>query len=149
MKYFLLCLDNNKCSNPTKISGVKLVQSIPSIEDESYYEPVELIAYETGMFYNSRMIDVLTGKEIYLNDGNTIPHITYSSKSEISESEMIRISEIYKNLSDNELERYKKGLNELETIAINNYNRMIEEKELYNNRLRNATSFLSNLTKEN
>ena len=149
MKYFLLCLDNNKCSNPTKISGVKLVQSIPSVEDESYYEPVELLAYETGMFYNSRMIDVLTGKEIFLNDGSTIPHITYSSKKQIAESELIRISEIYKNLSEDELNRYKKGLNEIESISINNYNRMIEEKELYNNRLRNATSFLSSFTKEN
>ena len=101
------------------------------------------------MFYNSRMIDVLTGKEIFLNDGSTIPHITYSSKKQIAESELIRISEIYENLSEDELNRYKKGLNEIESISINNYNRMIEEKELYNNRLRNATSFLSSFTKEN
>ena len=148
MKYYLLCLDNNKCSNPTKISSVKLVKDIPYFDEENHYESIELLAYETGTFLNSYMVDVITGKKIYLNDGTPKPDITYSSKKEVSDSDLIRISEIYKNLSNDELLRYKNGLDEIEKTSISNYNKMVENAYLYNNKLKSASTFLSSLIKE-
>ena len=148
MKYYLLCLDNNKCSNPTKINGVRLVKDIPYFDEDNHYEPVELLAYETGVFYNSYMVDVITGKKIYLNDGVPRPNITYSSKREVSDSDLIRISEIYKELSNDELLRYKNGLEEIEKESIIKYNKTVENAYLYNNRLKTASTFLSSLIKE-
>ena len=124
MKYYLLTLNNNKYINPTKIGGVKVINLIPGQNDLDYTEGVEVLAYESGYFINNQLIDVLTGKRIK-EDINT-PGLSYCVKRPLNNDEVKRIKEIYHNLSEEELLRYKKGISEIEEYSKHLYN------EVYN-----------------
>ena len=148
MKYYLLHLNNNSCSNKSKIDNVKLVQELPS-DSYSYYQSIPVLAYESFELFKTCMIDVLTGKKIYLDEGNLMPAITYTCKIEISEKEKINISELYKSMSKEDIERYKKGMCEIETNAKIKYYESIQKEETYNNRLINANKYLEDLCANN
>lgn len=118
MKYYVLNLKNNKSSNPIKIKNVKLVRHIPDLDIEDEYEGVEVLAYEVGTFVGTHMIDVITGKSIFQDDGNSTQKLQYKSSYLLNEMELNKIKEKYDNLSDDEIERYKKGINEIENVYI-------------------------------
>ena len=95
------------------------------------------------------MIDVLTGKKIYLDNDTITPHITYTFKSEVNEDTLIKIYEKYKKLSKKELERYKKGIESIEKTAIINYNDYIKSIEEKREKYNNACIYINELVENN
>jgi len=116
MKYYSLYLNNNKCNNKTKIDKIKLIYKDNFNDKFSYYENIELLAYEGGKFNSNYMVDVLTGKKIYLDDGIIKPFITYKNKIHLSDDKAEEILKKYNELTKEENNRYKDNLNEKEII---------------------------------
>ena len=121
MNYYTLSIKNNPCNNKTKIKNVKRINysSIFNMEDE--YESVDLLAVESGLLFNSYMIDIISGKKIYFDDGSENNHIKYTTCKKVSKSELKRIIELYNSLTPDDIIRYKKGMYNIERIAINEY----------------------------
>ncbi len=113
MKYYMVSLNNNDCINKSKIKNVKLIQSV---SDENIYEHVEVLAYETGLFVDNHMYDVITHKELFF--GNNVKGLSYSEKIQVNNETLKKILDKYNNLSNEELIRYKNGLNEIERKSI-------------------------------
>lgn len=147
MKYYILCLNNNENSNKTKIADVKHISGIDGIPETESFESLEILAYSDGKFLSSYMIDVITGKKIYLDDGNLSPNLTYKSKLFVNDKKLIELYQKYKSLSCDDILRYKDGINKIEEISRNKYNSYIEEK--INNKIKyeNAFNYLSKLGK--
>ncbi len=145
MKYYLLYLNNNSCSNKTKVENVILKEDIPNIEETISYDSLEVLAYENSKFFDNYMIDVLTKKKIYFSDEEILPHITYNFKKEVSDDELINIYEKYKNLTIEDIERYENGLNKIEEESINKYNDYMNKLNEKENKFKNASEFLSSL----
>lgn len=116
MKYYFLSLNNNDCVNKSRIKNVKLIQSV---SDEKIYENIEILAYETGYFLDTHMYDVITHKEIFKDQ--TKKGITYSSRIPVDNDSLKRVLTKYNNLTNEELIRYKKELNEIERKSIIKY----------------------------
>ena len=121
MEYYSLYLNNNKCSNKTKIDRIKLICKDEFDEELSIYENLEILAYKGGKFNSNYMIDLLTGKKIYLDDGVIKPNITYKNSIHLKEDKVKEILNKYSNLTKEELNKYKNSLNEIENISVNNY----------------------------
>ncbi len=120
MKYYLLYLNNNECTNKARIKDVKLIQSV---NDEKIYENIEVLAYETGKFISSHMYDVITKKEIFY--GDNVNGISYKSKIPVSKETLNKILNKYNNLTHEEINRYKKGIFEIEKNSILKYNELL------------------------
>ena len=119
MKYYTVSLNNNDCVNKSRIKNVKLIQSV---SDEETYENVEILAYESGMFVDNHMYDVITHKELFF--GDNVKGLSYSQRTLINEDTLKNILNKYNNLTNEELIRYKEGLNEIERISISKYNEL-------------------------
>lgn len=142
MRYYLVNLKNNKNMNQTKIKNVRLVKN----DIEEYYESVPVLAYESGSFFSNYMIDIISGCKLYSYDYGLIPNIVYTSRHEASDSDIIRIAEIYKSLSKEDIIRYIDGIKEIENDSINKYNdEVMREKNNIEN-YNNASVFLNSLT---
>ena len=149
MKYYILYLNDNTCYNKTKIEDVILTQEIPFDKNSNIYEPLEVLAYDTAKFYNGCMTDVLTGEKIYFDDGIIKPEITYAYKTEAKQDELIRIYDKYKNLSKEELKRYKDGLSKIKKTSSDKYKKYIKTEEMKNYKYENACNFMNKLIENN
>ena len=119
MKYYMVSLNNNDCINKTRIKNVKLIQSV---KDEKIYENIEVLAYEDGMFVENHMFDMITKKEIL--PGKNISGLSYYERVLINDNTLKNILNKYNNLTNEELKRYIKGINEIESKSINLYNEL-------------------------
>ena len=144
MKYYFVNLNNNKNVNQTKIKNVKLINSIPGI-DECEYESVSVLAYESGSFCSNYMVDVISGTKIYSCNYGLVPNITYSSRIEASEEDIIRIANIYKSLSNDDILRYKNGIREIENESIRQYYDIILKEKEKEELLNSSNNYLTSL----
>ena len=141
MTYYRVYLNNNKCSNKTKIDNVRLINNN---EIEEYFEPLEILAYSSLGFINNYLVDVITNKKIYLDNGSISPNITYKSKKKVSDKELIDIYNKYKNLSQLEINRYKNGMEKIEKDSISAYKDYIEEINSNHKLYVNAINYFNN-----
>ncbi len=141
MTYYRVYLNNNKCSNKTKIDNVRLINNN---EIEEYFEPLEILAYSSLGFINNYLVDVITNKKIYLDNGSISPNITYKSKKKVSDKELIDIYNKYKNLSQLEINRYKNGMEKIEKDSISAYKDYIEEINNNHKLYVNAINYFNN-----
>lgn len=146
MKYYIVSLKYNKNSNKTKIGNVKEIVHTGLMMDNEY-ESVPVIAYESYSLYSSYLVDVLSGKRLF-SDSENVPNIKYVYKREASENEIIKIAEIYRSLTKDDINRYIMGIKEIEVYSINKYNESMSESEKAKNSLKNANNYLTTLVIE-
>ena len=143
MKYYLVSLKYNKNSNKTKIRNVKKID-LDGLMMESEYESIPVIAYESYSMYSSYLVDVLSGKKIY-SETEDVEGLKYTFKSEASENEVIRIAELYKSLTSDDIDRYKTGIREIEVDSINEYKKAKLDEENKMISFKNANNYLTTL----
>jgi len=115
MKYYMVSLNNNDCINKSRIKNVKLIQSV---SNESIYENIEILAYETGVFVDNHMYDVITKKEMFFNDDSK--GLSYNQRVLINDDTLKNILNKYNSLTKEEINRYIQGLEEIEKRSIFN-----------------------------
>ena len=143
MKYYLVSLKYNKNSNKTKIRNVKKVD-LDGLMMESEYESIPVIAYESYSMYSSYLVDVLSGKKIY-SETEDVEGLKYTFKSEASENEVIRIANLYRSLTSDDIDRYKTGIREIEVDSINEYKKAKLDEENKMISFKNANNYLTTL----
>ena len=143
MKYYLVSLKYNKNSNKTKIRNVKKID-LNGLMIESEYESIPVIAYESYSMYSSYLVDVLSGKKIY-SETEDVEGLKYTFKSEASENEVIRIANLYRSLTSDDIDRYKTGIREIEVDSINEYKKAKLDKENKMISFKNANNYLTTL----
>ena len=143
MKYYLVSLKYNKNSNKTKIRNVKKID-LDGLMIESEYESIPVIAYESYSMYSSYLVDVLSGKKIY-SETEDVEGLKYTFKSEASENEVIRIADLYRTLTSDDIDRYKTGVSEIEVDSINEYKKAKLDKENKMISFKNANNYLTTL----
>ena len=143
MKYYLVSLKYNKNSNKTKIRNVKKID-LDGLMMESEYESIPVIAYESYSMYSSYLVDVLSGKKIY-SETEDVEGLKYTFKSEASENEVIRIANLYKSLTSDDIDRYKTGIREIEVDSINEYKKAKLDEENKMISFKNANNYLTTL----
>ena len=121
MKYYLLYLNNNDCVNKARIKDVRL---LVNFNDEKIYENIEVLGYEKGTFISSsHMYDVITNKEIFSSEN--AQGISYKSKIPVDDETLKRILAKYNSLTNEEITRYKKGIDEIEKNSLLKYNELV------------------------
>lgn len=143
MKYYLVSLKYNKNSNKTKIRNVKKID-LDGLMIESEYESIPVIAYESYSMYSSYLVDVLSGKKIY-SETEDVEGLKYTFKSEASENEVIRIANLYRSLTSDDIDRYKTGIREIEVDSINEYKKAKLDEENKMISFKNANNYLTTL----
>ena len=143
MKYYLVSLKYNKNSNKTKIRNVKKID-LDGLMMESEYESIPVIAYESYSMYSSYLVDVLSGKKIY-SENEDVEGLKYTFKSEASENEVIRIANLYRSLTSDDIDRYKTGIREIEVDSINEYKKAKLDEENKMISFKNANNYLTTL----
>lgn len=143
MKYYLVSLKYNKNSNKTKIRNVKKID-LDGLMIESEYESIPVIAYESYSMYSSYLVDVLSGKKIY-SETEDVEGLKYTFKSEASENEVIRIAELYRSLTSDDIDRYKTGIREIEVDSITEYKKAKLDEENKMISFKNANNYLTTL----
>lgn len=143
MKYYLVSLKYNKNSNKTKIRNVKKID-LDGLMMESEYESIPVIAYESYSMYSSYLVDVLSGKKIY-SETEDVEGLKYTFKSEASENEVIRIANLYRSLTSDDIDRYKTGIREIEVDSINEYKKAKLDEENKMISFKNANNYLTTL----
>ena len=143
MKYYLVSLKYNKNSNKTKIRNVKKID-LDGLMMESEYESIPVIAYESYSMYSSYLVDVLSGKKFY-SETEDVEGLKYTFKSEASENEVIRIANLYRSLTSDDIDRYKTGIREIEVDSINEYKKAKLDEENKMISFKNANNYLTTL----
>ena len=143
MKYYLVSLKYNKNSNKTKIRNVKKID-LDGLMMESEYESIPVIAYESYSMYSSYLVDVLSGKKIY-SETEDVEGLKYTFKSEASENEVIRIANLYRSLTSDDIDRYKTGIREIEVDSITEYKKAKLDEENKMISFKNANNYLTTL----
>ena len=143
MKDYVVILKYNKNSNKTKIRNVKKID-LDGLMIESEYESIPVIAYESYSMYSSYLVDVLSGKKIY-SETEDVEGLKYTFKSEASENEVIRIANLYRSLTSDDIDRYKTGIREIEVDSINEYKKAKLDEENKMISFKNANNYLTTL----
>ena len=143
MKYYLVSLKYNKNSNKTKIRNVKKID-LDGLMIENEYESIPVIVYESYSMYSSYLVDVLSGKKIY-SETEDVEGLKYTFKSEAGENEVIRIANLYRSLTSDDIDRYKTGIREIEVDSINEYKKAKLDEENKMISFKNANNYLTTL----
>ena len=127
-EYYILNLNHSNSKNPCKLDNIiykgknsKYPFEVEDDELEDVYDSIEVLAEKTAF---SQYKDVIT-KEIVVssNDGKT-PELSFNRATPASRADIIRITKIYREMSDEDLNRYT---NAIERIKKNS--KLLYERE--------------------
>lgn len=146
-EYFILSLNHNDSRFPSMLKdiiykGEEYHYPFPVEGDtlESVYDSIEVLAYKTPFC----MRDVVTKEAILDSSDGKNSDLSYFKAVPASRSDIIRITNKYKSMFSDDIERYKKSLENIKNISNEYYKKIkeIEEKEINDERI--AKSYLIN-----
>lgn len=134
-EYYILNLNHSNSSNPCKLDNIifkgrnyHFPFSVEDDELEDVYDSVEVLAEKTPFAFK----DVIT-KEIVIssNDGKT-PELSFNRATPASRQDIIRITNVYKEMSDEDLIRYTNAIKRIKNTSKFLYERekQMEREEL-------------------
>ncbi len=133
-EYYILNLNHNNSKNPCKLDNIiyrgenyHYPFSVEDDEMEAIYDSIEVLAEKTAF---GSYKDVIT-KEIIIpsNDGKT-PELSFNRAVPASRKDIIRITRIYREMSDEDLNRYTLAINRIKKNSKILYDREMQmEKE--------------------
>lgn len=124
-EYFILSLNNNKCACKDMLENViykGIYYDLPVVfeESKSYeaYDPIEVLAVKSA--YGFR--DLLTGEVIVESRDGDIDTISYYKSCLATTEDIIRITNKYKMMSEDDKARYRLRLDEIKSRSVELFN---------------------------
>ena len=131
-EYFLVSLNNNDSTNNSMLDKViykGIYYDIPFVFEESkayeLYEPAYILVVRSLFGFK----DVLTGEIMVESKDGMIDSLSFNKARIASSNDIIKITNQYKNMSEEDKKRYKDKLLSIKDISIRKFN---EQKELKN-----------------
>lgn len=128
-EYYIVALNDNKSRNPMKLDNIIYKgeeYNLPSIFlgsiKESVFDSVEVLATK-GM---CSLRDVITGEVMFSSPNGICNGLSYYKIIKASQSDIIRITNKYKNMSKDDIERYKNTIEDIKNRSIKKYNEYTE-----------------------
>lgn len=145
-EYYFLALNNNKTNNPIKLDNIiykgeeyNLPEVFVEAIKESVFEGVEVLAYKGFMTY----IDLITGEVINYSSNGIYNGLSYYKEVKVSQKDLIRIKNIYENMTSEDIKRYKDRIQSIKKLSIDRYKSSL--KNDYEDEL-NARRFLADFS---
>lgn len=145
-EYYIVALNNNKSRNPMKLDNIIYKgeeYNLPSIFlgsiKESVFDSVEVLATK-GM---CSLRDVITGEVMFSSPNGICNGLSYYKIIKASQSDIIRITNKYKNMSKDDIERYKNTIEDIKNRSINIYRESIDAALKIKKEEKEARDYLS------
>lgn len=136
-EYYKVVLNNNNGRNPMKIDNIiyrgKFIDMPEELSDE--YEGIEILGIKT--LYGIK--EAITGEPIIYSESGIENGLSYSRIVKANNEDLISIINKYRNMSIDDINRYKKAINDIKNKSIklynennlNRLNRLEEEKSTF------------------
>lgn len=124
-EYYLISLNHNDSSNPMKLEKIifkGMEYPFETEDNKEIYEDVPILAVKSTF----GLRDVITREVIIDSTDGKTPELSYNRAVLASRSEIIRITNIYKNMSDDDISRYIASIKRIKDSSRFLYERDIE-----------------------
>ena len=144
-EYYIVALNNNKSRNPMKLDNIVYKgeeYNMPSIFmdaiKESVFDSVEVLA-TMGM---CSLRDIITGEVIFTSVNGLVNGLSCYKAIKASQSDIIRITNKYKNMSKEDINRYKSAIEDIKRRSIDIYNQNCADSLRINKEEKEARDYL-------
>ncbi len=128
-EYYFLNLNHNNSKNPCKLDNIiykgKNYHYPFEVEDdvlEDVYDSIEVLAEKTPFCFR----DVITKEVIVESNDGKVGDLSYNKATPASRKDIIRITKIYKEMSDEDLIRYSDTIKRIKDTSKYLYERQLQ-----------------------
>ncbi len=133
-EYYILNLNHSNSKNPCKLDNIifrgrnyHFPFDVEDDELEDVYDSIEVLAEKTTF---GAYKDVITKEIIISSNNGKTPELSFNRATPASRQDIIRITKIYKEMSDEDLNRYTKAIERIKKNSKLLYEREMQmEKE--------------------